>query len=148
LSAARLRFFVPGVPVSFRGAYGASRRPSRAAIAYRQDVVACYRLAAAQDQRNIFSACAPHLGPVGLLLEVAGSRADWDNVGKEISDALAGWAYGDDSQVVNAKVKFCDRVLNQAGAVCRSKRGFPAGVHVTLVLWNIAQQDDETIKSG
>lgn len=132
---ARLRFFVPGAPVSFRGAYGASRHPSRLAVAYRQDVIACYRLAAAADKRGIFSGSTPYTGPVGLILEVSGSRADWDNVGKEISDALAGWAYGDDRQVVNAKVKFCDRIVGQPQKRPRRNAGFQAGVWVTLVLW-------------
>lgn len=131
----RLRFFVPGAPVSFRGAYGASRHPSRQAVAYRQDVVACYRLAVAEHHGGITSASTPHAGPVGLLLEVWGSRADWDNVGKEISDALAGWAYVDDRQIINAKVKFCDRIIGRRGNAPRRDAGFRAGVWVTLVLW-------------
>lgn len=73
-----------------------------------------------------------HLGLVKLAVEAAGTRADADNLVKEIMDALKGYAYKDDAQVWALLVKLPYRRLGPGGGVCAPKEDPWAVVEVEL----------------
>ncbi len=57
-------------------------------------------------------------GPVRLFIDIYGARknADWDNLGKGISDALEGIMYANDRQVRYARVELHDCSAKQRRA--------------------------------
>jgi hypothetical protein len=131
----RLSFFVEGRAVSFREAYGAKRRPSAEAIAWRNTIAWEYQLAARKAAGLPYD--GSYTGAVGLLIEAWGTAADWDNIGKEVSDALEGSAYVNDRQVCNARVKFPGRLLTAKGGIARAPEDDTAGVYITIVWFDI-----------
>ena len=62
---------------------------------------------------------------------------DWDNGGKEVSDALEKIAYANDRQIINARVKFPQRVMSKRGTVERSLTGDYAGAYIVLAWFNL-----------
>lgn len=93
---------------------------------WRKAVVVEYQIAA----RKLALDGSRYVGRVGLLVNAYGTKGDWDNIGKEISDALKGVAFKDDCQVVSGQVYFPERVLGERGGVCSPKETPKAEVTV------------------
>lgn len=136
----RLRFFVTGKPAGFsRSSAAVGARTGRgympeAQKTWRTAVAWAYLAAAARQP------CIPtdgaHSGRIGLAIEAWGTSGDWDNIGKEISDALQGLAYRNDGQVVNGRVRFPDRTLHPTGAVKASKEPEP-GAYILVIFFDL-----------
>ena len=60
--------------------------------------------------RQVYLGKPPLEGPVMLFIDIYGARknADWDNLGKGISDALEGIMYANDKQIRYARVQMHD----------------------------------------
>lgn len=121
MTTTAITFIVPGPPVPWaRARLGAGRH-------YTDPRVAAYKRLVAQMAAMYMRGTEPFGGPVALSLvagmpipeswpkarreaaqlgQIApGSKPDWDNIGKGISDALNGIVYRDDAQIVQASVE-------------------------------------------
>jgi hypothetical protein len=87
-------------------------------------------------RQNLPVACfdGSYLGPVGLSIELYGTMCDWDNGGKEISDALEKIVMTNDRQIINARVKFPHRVMTERGTVTKPDKLEQSGAYV-IVVW-------------
>lgn len=99
---------------------------TRAVSQWRSDVAMSFEEAA--RRQGLYG--DPYQGPVKLSLEVAGSKADVDNLAKEVMDALKGKAYRDDAQVVALLVSVPHRRLGKNGGPCAPKE--PPGAVVVI----------------
>lgn len=126
--SAQMVFCVPGVAVGYDRSSAAMRYTHPNVAAWRRDVQVCYQTA----RRPPFSMLGEYTGLVGLAIAAAGTRADADNVAKEIMDALSGLAYRDDSQVAVLSVALLGRQLSAVGRARKPGPGVVPMVHVTL----------------
>ena len=91
-----LSFLVSGQPVPYDRNAVAWRTTPPANRAWRETVRAAFqRVADASGYRDFHT----HEGAVSVTMAFAGSRADLDNLTKEVNDALNGLAWDDDRQI-------------------------------------------------
>lgn len=103
LAAAQVRFEVPGVPVPWK-----RTRVSRIGRMFTPTVVRTQKERLAHGFRVASSPLwrLDGMYRMDLVFVLPDRRVkDWDNLGKLVSDALNGIAYGDDNQVVYGSVE-------------------------------------------
>lgn len=125
-----VRFYVAGNPQDQRpptGMYG-NKHLKRETLAWRQDVVSEYRLAA---QKLHLPMDGEYTGPIHLTCRGLGVSQDVSNFAKGVEDALLGVAYRDDSQILALYSSVDGRVLTDKGKPRRPK-DVAQGIWVTV----------------
>lgn len=123
-----ISFRVEALPAGYDRDAAAHGYTPAAVTAWRDAVRVCYVEAAPFDFRS-----GEHLGLVHIAIEVYGSRADADNLAKEVMDALKGFAYRDDGQVNGLCVGIPCRQIGPKGGVKKPLEEPGAEVLVVLV---------------
>lgn len=105
-----VRFYVPGQPVGYDRDAAKNGFTPPEVHEWRKAVAIAFKEAAPPELSD-----GSFTGMVLLVVEATGTKADADNAAKEIMDALTGWAYRDDGQVVGLMVGFPARQLTEKG---------------------------------
>lgn len=139
-----IQFFVEGTPVGYSRDSAVLRHTPENVKAWRSKVRAAYRATApAHWPRE-----GEYTAGVGLEIQAFGTKADADNLAKEVMDALSELAYRDDSQILEMGVSIADRTLSEYGKPCapkltaKEKRETPPvkqGMLVTLSLYGLTE---------
>jgi Holliday junction resolvase RusA-like endonuclease len=122
----QVRFKVPTKPVGYDRDAAAEGYTPDEVTEWRKAIAVCYREAAPFELHD-----GRHVGLVLLVVEAQGTKADADNLAKEVMDALKGQAYRDDGQVCGLMVALPCRQLGPAGGV--KKPTEEPGAEVLLV---------------
>lgn len=140
----RVVFAVPGQPVPWkRPSHGRRAHTSRhdAYLAWRDTIG--WHAANAINRQRLPKPMVPDDWDVALNVHIVGApkTADWDNLGKAVSDALEGWCYANDRQVADARIVRHPTSFGQKGIVIDATAPVVAALPIPLwqLLANVGQ---------
>jgi Holliday junction resolvase RusA-like endonuclease len=107
-----VRFFVPGKPEGYDRDAARNGATPEEVEEWRKAVRLAYKEAAPPELSD-----GSFCGLLLLVVEAFGTKADVDNLAKEVQDALKGWAYRDDGQVFGLMVGVPMRQLTEKGGI-------------------------------